>query len=63
MIQSFTQSANLAKRDKTEAFQVLGEALTEAMHHGSTTQMELIEATRKVRRTAGTVGKRRKRTE
>lgn len=63
MVKSFTQAANLAKRDKTEAFQVLGEALTEAMHQGSSAQMELIDATRKVRKSAGVVGKRRKRPE
>lgn len=63
MIRSLVQAATLAKRDKAQAFQVLGEALTEAMHHGSNAQMDLIEANRKVRKSAGVVGKRRKRPE
>ncbi|MDS4340680.1 hypothetical protein [Pseudomonas aeruginosa] len=60
MLRSLAQAATLIKHDKTQAFQVLGEALTTAMHQGSEAQMELMEATRKVRKTAGTVGKRRK---
>ena len=59
MIHSIVEAANLAKRNNADAFQVLGEALTEAMHQGSSVQMELIEANRKIRKSAGKPGKRK----
>lgn len=63
MIQAVAQANRAAKHDQAEAFDVLQQALAAAMHNGSEAQLELMETTRKIRRTAGTVGKRRKRTE
>lgn len=63
MIQALTKANRALKHDQAEAFEVLGQALATAMHQGTETQLELIETRRKVRRTAGVVGKRRKRPE
>lgn len=53
MIHSIVKATSLAKRNNADAFQVLGDALTEAMHQGTSVQMQLIEENRKVRKTAG----------
>lgn len=59
MIRSITQAATLAKQNNADAFQVLGEALTEAMYQGTSVQMDLIEAHRKIRKSAGKPRKRK----
>lgn len=59
MIRSITQAATMAKQNNADAFQVLGEALTEAMHQGTAVQMDLIEATRRIRKSAGKPRKRK----
>ena len=60
MIQAMSQAHRALKHDQADAFDVLANALASAMHQGTETQLQLIETTRKVRRTAGVVGKRRK---
>lgn len=60
MIQALAQANRALKHDQAEAFDVLSSFLASAMHQGSETQLELMENTRKLRRTAGVVGKRRK---
>lgn len=59
MIRSITQAATMAKQNNADAFQALGEALTEAMHQGTAVQMDLIEANRRIRKSAGKPRKRK----
>lgn len=63
VLQAMTQAHKSLKEDQAEAFDVMANALATAMHQGTEAQLELMETTRKIRRTAGIVGKRRKRPE
>lgn len=63
IIQAMTQAANSAKRHQAEAFEIMSDVLTQTLHAGSEAQLELLEVKRKLRKSAGVVGKRRKRTE
>jgi len=63
VIHAMVAASKNIKSDKIEAFEALSEALASVLSAGSDAQLDLIEQTRKLRRTAGVVGKRRKRPE
>jgi hypothetical protein len=50
MIRSVTRAAEMAKKDKAEAFGVLSTTLAEALHDGAGLQLEILEEGHKVRR-------------
>lgn len=50
MIRSVSRAAELAKKDKAEAYGVLSSTLAEALHDGAGLQMEILEEGHKVRR-------------
>ena len=53
VIQAMVQAHSSLKTDQAEAFDVMASVLAKALHQGSEAQLELIETTRKVRRTSG----------
>ena len=53
VIQAMVQAHSSLKTDQAEAFDVLAGVRAKALHQGSEAQLELIETTRKVRRTSG----------
>lgn len=60
VIQAMVQAHSVLKTDQTEAFDVMANALASAMHQGTEAQLELIEVSRKVRKTSGKPTKNRK---
>lgn len=60
MIRSVTKAAQVAKKDKAEAFGVLSSTLAEALHDASGLQMEILEEGHKVRRARHDLAKKTK---
>jgi len=57
MIRNVSRAAELAKKDKAEAFSVLSTTLAEALHDGAGLQLEILEEGHKVRRARHDVAK------